>query len=217
MEHKSINIPENQNDITLEQFVKYKALLKRELPEREFNKRKLMIFYKLTYNEVEHIAGGDYHKLLAYVDTAIETQHKFVDRFWLDGIEFGFIPNFDEIQAKELFDIKLYSNEDEDLPRLMAILFRRVIKKDAVGNYEIESYRGTDKTFEVLKQTPMSIVLGALFFFRNLRTELQINTQLYLNRQEQKREQEQSSSLKNGVGIVRYINWLRAKLGSLSI
>ena len=61
----------------------------------------------------------------------------------------------------------------------MAVLYRPVTSEDAFGSYNIEKYNGTEKYAEVMKEMPLSIVNGVLFFFLNLGEELENYIQRY--------------------------------------
>ena len=170
-----ISLPENISEITLDQFQRYFKLTQREdLSELDFNKRKIEIFSKIPFQKVGNVKTSDYEFILNQIDTALNVDCKFEDKFTLNGIEFGFIPNFDEMTVDELGDLREYQDKQEELHKVMAILFRPVSGKDMLGNYIIEPYNGTGKYSELMKQTPMNIVNGALGFFLTLHNELEI-------------------------------------------
>ena len=177
-------LPENQSEITLEQYQRYLKLLERtDLDIYNFNRRKLEIFTPLTFKDTENVTQVDFEFCLNQIDKALNEEVEFKNRFTLGSVEFGFIPNLDQITSKELRQIEYSFSEYVDsleyykvvdkLNLLMAVLFRPIINKDAFGNYEIANYEGTKEYFELMKKTPLSIVNGALFFFINLSTELQ--------------------------------------------
>jgi hypothetical protein len=180
-----IVLPENQSEITLEQEQKHALLLERtDLDAYSFNRRKLVIFTGLTYKETEKIKQVDFEQLLQQIDNALNTEVNFVSRFKMNGQEFGFVTNFDKLTVEEskaldnislgeFVDTEKYNGSVEDMHKLMAILFRPITKSDAFGNYEIAEYNGTAEWAEYMKQTPLNIVKGALFFFINLSTELE--------------------------------------------
>jgi len=173
-----IILPENISEITLDQFQRYYKLSQREdLDELDFNKRKIEIFSKIPFQKVGNIKQSDYDFIIGQIDKALNVNCEFVDRFKMNGIEFGFIPNFDEMTVNELGDIREYQDKEDELHKLMAILFRPVSGKDLLGNYTIEDYNGTAKYSELMKQTPMHIVNGALGFFLSLHNELEIAIQ----------------------------------------
>lgn len=183
-----ITIPENISEITLHQFQRYDALVKRELDAVEFTKRKINIFTGIKYNELDRVSNIDFNEVSLLIDKALNEDAEFCDMFELNGIKFGFIPNFDKIQFKEFIDLSLYPLEDvNNLNKVMAILFRPVINKDSLGNYKIEDYNGTEKYSELMKFSPMNVVNGMLVFFCNLTKELQNSIQKSSS-QEQERE-----------------------------
>ena len=169
-----IILPENQSEITLEQYQRYVKLLERtDLDIYNFNRRKLEIFTPLTFKNTENVTQVDFEFCLNQIDKALNEEVEFKNRFTLGGVEFGFIPNLDEMTTAEYVDLNKYTNTADTLHYLMAILFRPIINKDSFGNYEIQKYEGTKEYFELMKKMPLSIANGSLFFFINLSTELQ--------------------------------------------
>jgi len=176
-----ITLPENIKDITLGQFQKYNELLERkDLDEYQFNTRKIEVFTKLNRGQVDSIKNTDYKDIIAQIDLALNQDAKFEPTFKMKGIEFGFIPNLDEILGGEYVDLSKYGTNVETLHNLMAILFRPIKDKDSFNNYTLHSYKGTSEYAELMKQMPLSIANGALFFFSSLATELVNYTQRYM-------------------------------------
>jgi spore coat polysaccharide biosynthesis predicted glycosyltransferase SpsG len=167
-----VTIPENIKDITLEQFQKYSKVLQSDKSEREKQKRTISIFTDIKYSDTDNIVAKDFDYLITKINDALNKDAEFTPIFKMNSIEFGFIPNFDKLTAKEWFDLQLYPiDKIEDYNKLMAILFRP-IKNKAYNQYNIRSYKGTSEYSELMKQTPMSVVNGALVFFYNLGREL---------------------------------------------
>lgn len=175
-----IVLPENISEINLGQFQRYHRLVQRtDLNTLDFNKRKIEIFTGIPFQKLSHIKQADYDSIIAQIDKGLNTNCPFVDRFTLNNIEFGFIPNFDKIIVAEQADLEEYADKEDELHRTMAILFRPVTNTDAFKNYVIEDYNGTEKYCELMKLMPMNIVNGALGFFLNLSKELEIAIQRY--------------------------------------
>jgi len=175
-----VTLPENISEVTLGQFQRYhKLTLRTDLNVIDFNKRKIEIFTGIKFQEVGNIKQVDYDSIISQIDKALETDCPFVDRFELNGSKFGFIPNFDKILVAEQADLEEYADKEEELHRTMAILFRPVTNEDGFNNYTIEDYNGTDKYCELMKDTPMHIVNGALGFFLSLSKELENHIQRF--------------------------------------
>jgi len=212
-----IILPESIQDITLHQFQLYNELLERtDLDEYNFNKRKIQIFTGLERNRIELISAVDYKEITEQIDLALNQTVEFKPTFFIKDVEFGFIPNLDKITQGEFIDISDYGTDVKELHKLMAVLFRPIKNKDSLGNYEIINYQGTKQYSDIMKHTPLSIENGALVFFSSLANELVSYTAKYMQ-EEQAKEKVPATTLKNGVGMLRLRNWLRARFGKLIV
>jgi hypothetical protein len=177
-----ITLPENISDITLNQFQRYSELVEREdLTDKQKNDRKISIFTSINHKESGSISSVDYNEILEQIDSALNQTVEFKNTFKMGGVEFGFIPNLDEITQGEFIDLSTYGMSAENLHKVMAVLFRPIKNKDGFKNYSVVGYDGTKQYAEVMKQMPLSIVNGALVFFLNLANELTIHTQKYMS------------------------------------
>ena len=167
-----VNLPENISEITLNQFQRYMELVERDLDIMNFNKRKISIFTNIPFKELDNITAVDFERLNLLIDTALNTNVVFQPTFKINDIEFGFIPDFENITLGEFADLEKYGENYKTLHNSMAVLFRP-IKEKANKRYSIESYKGTDKYSEIMKSAPLNIVNGAVVFFLNLANELE--------------------------------------------
>ena len=203
---KKITLPEHIGEITLDQYQRFDKLNKRtDLDELGYNKRVIEIFTQLKHKEVGNIAHADYKDILEAIIVAMNKDAKFEHRFFIGKTEFGFIPNLDDITTGEFVDIKEVGLEVENFHKLMAILFRPIRGKDYLGNYKIESYNGTKRYENIMKQMPMNLVNGSLVFFSTLAKELR-NHILKSTDQAQLKEIMHSITSVNGVGTVPSMN-----------
>jgi len=191
----TINLPESIADIKLHQFQKYSILLERtDLKPEQFDKRKVEIFTGVERNRLDLISQKDYKEIVEQIDIALNQTVEFKPTFFIQDVEFGFIPNLDKITAGEYRDLSIYGTDVNDMHKLMAVLFRPIKNKDVLGNYEIIKYNGTEKRADVMKYMPLSIVNGALVFFSSLANELISYTQKYM-KVEQVKEDQQATTL----------------------
>lgn len=210
-----IILPESIADITLHQFQLYNELLERtDLDEYNLNKRKIQIFTGLERSRIELISAIDYKEITEQIDIALNQTVEFKPTFWIQDVEFGFIPNLDKITQGEFVDISKYGTDVNEMHRLIAVLFRPIKNKDALGNYEIINYKGTEQYANIMKHTPLSIVNGALVFFSSLANELVSYTAKYMA-VVQPREVPHPITSKNGDGMRQLKNWLKEKFGKL--
>lgn len=209
-----IELAENQKEITLAQYQELVKLEQRDdLNNWEINKRKVKLFTGLNYQQVSAMSQNDLIDTIHTIDKALNQEAVFEPTFEMSGVEFGFLPNFDDMKAKEYFDLSTYNTEPETLHKLMAILFRP-IKHKIKSEYEIVNYQGTQEWSDVMRQMPLNIVNGALVFFSNLASELE-NYTLRFTAEEVASQMQQSIS-RSGGGMQRFIKWLRGSRGSLN-
>lgn len=204
----NVTLPENISDITLRQFLKHEELIQRGLDEYNYNRRKVSLFANIPFKDTLYITATDYAQVLNQIDAALSTEAEFTPRFTMNGIEFGFIPDFDKITLGEYADLSQHGKDGNDtLHNLMAVLFRPIVKKEG-DNYSIMAYNGTEEYAEMMKDMPMNCVNGALVFFYNLANDLQKATQKYLTEELQKEMRPTTTSLCSA-GIQRLRDWLK--------
>ena len=199
-----LTLPENIKEITLGQYQRFDVLNKRtDLSELSYNKRVIEIFTELKYRDIGNISNKDYTDILIQLTKAMEQTSEFEYTFKIQDIEFGFVPNLDDITTAEFVDLSNWGLDVENFHKIMAILFRPITNRDSFKNYEIGNYEGTKKYSEVMKLMPMNIVNGALGFFYHLANELREHTQKSMEEVERLKEEKLLDTLKNGDGIVQ--------------
>jgi len=160
-----IKIPESLNDLTLLQWQKIMAIGE-DVEPLFYIKRILSIVYNIKA-EFNSIKESDIELLTDAVRSLLVQKPVFKNRFMLDGVEYGFIPNLDKISFGEFIDLDKYT-EREDYNKLMSILFRPIIKSQVGDRYKIEKYGGS-YDFNMI---PLGIALGAVTFFLTLGEQL---------------------------------------------
>lgn len=166
-----LTIPTNLNDVTVGQFQAIQKLLGNEdLKGIELDNEILKIILK--FDNVDAISVKDRNKLSKDIANALKKEGTFLQTFTLNGVDYGLIPNFDKISNGEYNDLIKYSNNDEDLHRLMAVAYRPIKNKDRFQNYTLTTYEGTSEHAENMKELPMAIANGVVGFFLNSSNDL---------------------------------------------
>jgi hypothetical protein len=191
-----ITLPENIAEITLGQFQRYMDLLGKveDMSIDEFNRRKIEIFVNVPRRNFKNISQKDFEYLLNQIDKAMNTDVEFIERFSLNGIEYGFHPNLDDLSIGEWADLSSFGEGVEELHKVMTVLFRPIVQSDKFKNYKIASYTG-DEDSELLRKMPLNVVNGALVFFCNLAKELQTSIQRYTTQAQQRAKKHQTTSI----------------------
>lgn len=175
-----VRIPENVNDITLGQYQRFTEVIKKDYNDYDMLIRKIAIFTGLTLEQCKELTQKDLEGINEDINKALQEEPKFLNRFFIGDVEFGFIPNFDKIKGKEYFDLSEYANKEEYLHNLMSILFRPITNKGLGDTYNIMEYEGTEKYANIMKLMPLGAVNGALAFFLTLQNELREHIQKYM-------------------------------------
>lgn len=184
-----ITIPENISEITLEQYLQFNEVVNREdVTDEDLIYNKVSIFTGVKLRDVRQISLKELKEINSLIDVALTTDAPFKQRFKIDDIEFGFIPNFDKITQAEWSDLMNYQSNESKLNNLMAILFRPIVKS-SLDTYVIEEYSGTEKHAKTMLKMPFNYVKGATGFFLTLLKELHKHTQKFM-------EQEQAKAIK---------------------
>jgi len=176
-----ISIPNDLSGITVQQYQEYSKLWEdnKEAEDYEFiNKKTLEIFCGLDLKDSFKIPINTFDNILSHINDCFKEDKPFINRFKMtdaEGItvEFGFEPSLDKISYGAFKDAENYMRDVKDLHRLMAVLYRPVIKD--ISNkyhYRIADYEGSDKFSEVMKDAPVNVALGMQVFFYRLGTKL---------------------------------------------
>ena len=206
-----LDIPESLDDITLEQ---YQKLL---LIEEPTNDDLLSIFLNLNQQGVDKIKASEVDKLTSLINSLFEVKQEHKLTFILRGQEFGFIPDLDNITYGENKDITTYVNDWQSMHKAMAVLYRPIIQNQTQKRkYLIGDYNGTREYSEIMKQMPLSIVMGAMVFFYNLTNELLNCIPNYLEKEVMKEQAKGVISVENGEAIKKSIHLLKETLEELT-
>jgi hypothetical protein len=197
-----VNIPENLNDITLGQ---YQEFLKIEEPTEEDI---LKVFLGLDLKGLGKIKASDVDKYANHITSLFEQEQEHVLKFDLKGVQFGFMPNLDEITYGENKDVTAYLNDWQTMHKAMAVLYRP-IKQKLGARYLIEDYEGSHKYSEAMKEMPLGVVMGAMVFFYNLTNALLKAIPNYLEKQTEKEQMTGAISAENGEAIKKYTRLLK--------
>lgn len=127
--------------------------------------------------KLEDVLQSDFQKveyLALYVMSLIPNEKvEFKDRFQLDGVNYGFFPNWQDLTFAEFIDMDTISTKKTDelldlLHILAAIMYRPIIDQKSEHDFKIEKYDvNTMKERAELfkKKLDVRYVLGAQTFF----------------------------------------------------
>jgi hypothetical protein len=213
-----ISVPTELNEIKLSQYQAFLKIAKDNDDVEFMNQKMVQTFCNIDLKDVAEIKYKDVLQITASLGKMFDvTSHRFINRFKLGGVEFGFIPDLDEMTFGEYTDLDSYIGDWDNMHKAMAVLYRPITKKGLNNTYEIEKYNGSITYSDVMKHAPLDVVFGANVFFYNLGNELLKSTMNYLDTNKQMQTiLQQHNSENDGVGIVQSMDLLREILQDLT-
>ena len=190
-----MRVPNSLQEITIDNYIKAIDIIENEDVELAVMLRLLNLFSRLSLEQLVEQPLAELDKNYQQIAKVLNEKPKFQKTFFLDGKEYGFIPNLEQMKSGEYID--LTNSLGKDILAAMAVMYRPVTRKFK-DVYDIEKYKGTDNK-EIFKNAPISVYLGAQVFFWNLTNDLLKLMPQFL---EQELTEEQKADLeKNGVGL----------------
>lgn len=179
-----LTIPTTLNDIKLAQYQKFLKVVEQN-EEGEFVQQKMVqLFCGIDLKDVASIRYKDVAEITANINNLFTKENNLIQRFKMGGVEFGFIPNLDEMTTGEYMDLDSYITDWETMHNAMAVLYRPITNK--LGNkYQIEEYKGSLTYADVMRHAPLDVVLGAMVFFYTLGNDLLKSTINYLEKNQE--------------------------------
>jgi len=167
----TVNVPTSLKGISLEKWIKFDAINKEGSDEDFLIDKMIEIFCDLDLKDVAKIPFSDAQDIYKDLVDVLNEEADFQPIINVNGTDFGFIPNLNEITLGEFVDLDNYLLSTKDLDKAMAVLYRPITwrHKDL---YRIEEYDNPDKYREVLSKESVSYATGAVVFFYRLSNEL---------------------------------------------
>lgn len=190
-----MRVPQNLSEITIDKYIKAINIIENDDFELSIMLRLLNLFTVKSIDELLQYPLKELDKNYQHIAKVLNEKPKFQKTFFLDGKEYGFIPNLEQMKSGEYID--LTNNLGKDILASMSVMYRPITRKFK-DVYDIEKYKGTDNK-EIFKNAPISVYLGAQVFFWNLTNDLLRLMPQFL---EKELTAEQIADLeKNGVGL----------------
>ena len=207
-------IPNDLSEITLDQYQRFLKIQENNTDEKFLTSKMIEIFCGIKLPEVLKMRVNDVALITNILTEMFESIPQLVQRFKMGGVEYGFIPDLDDMSLGEYIDLDTYLGDWENIHRAMAVLYRP-IKNKSGNRYNIKDYDG--KGFEDMKDMPLDAVLSSIVFFYNLGIELSRAMMNYLETTEEEALTEYLNSQQNGVGINQFTHSLKGILQDLKI
>lgn len=168
-QYVKVQFPESVDELTVGQYQKYVSI---EDGENNFKTLKAAeIFLGLPLREAMRMQTTDFYGMTNELFGLITQDHKLQPIVKYKGVDYGFIPNLEELTFGEYIDLDQYLTDVKDMHKALGVLYRPITQR--VGSkYAIQDYEPNDG----YKDFPLGAALGATLFFWTLRRELSSDT-----------------------------------------
>jgi len=212
-----IQVPTHINDITLEQYQRF-ALINTEEQDKEFFMFKTIeIFCGVDIALVSKMRLSDAESISNEVLEVLQQNVPFTNKFELDGVKYGFIPDLQAISLGEFIDLEEGLSKDKDFHKAASVMFRPIVKE--FGElYTIDGYEASTEMHHVMKQAPVGVISAAIVFFYNIANELLKASQDFSSQEKAEAMTilEKLNSQKNTVGLTLSTLYAEAMLQSIN-
>ena len=214
-----IVIPTSLSEIPLKSYQEFMKVVEKSNDEEFIGQKTIEIFCGLKMKDVVKVKWSDVKSLTLHLNEIFKTKPKFQATFKIKDMEFGFIPNLEDMTFGEYIDLESNISSVETFHKAMAVMYRPITKK-VKDRYEIFEYTGTDEFSDVMKFASLDVVLGATVFFSTLGSDLVQHTLTSLEKEIQKNPKimtlaKERNLINDGDGTIQSMRFLRETLQSL--
>ena len=215
-----ILLPNSLSEIPLSRYQEFVAMKEKSNDEELIANKMIQIFCGLQLGEVAKIKLKDLNGLIKHFTEVFSEKPQLIRNFKIKNIEFGFIPNLENISFGEYVDLEHHLKDWSTYHKAMAVMFRP-IKEKHKDKYSIIDYEPNEDMQDLMKFAPLDVAISASVFFWSLGSELLQATLTYLKNELMKTRdltnfQKEFSLENNGVGIQVYMDSLATTLQNLT-
>jgi hypothetical protein len=212
-------IPTSLSEIPLKHYQEFRKVAENSNDEEFVAEKMIELFCGIELKDVIKIKASDISDMVSHFNQLFSGKQKFEHRFKIGDLEFGFVPDLENISWGEYIDIERNLTDWDTMHKAMAAMYRPITKRKG-EKYEIEEYNGTANYSEVMKYAPLNVVFGASVFFWTLGSELLTALMDYLEKEMKGMDlttiQSKLNLENNGDGIKAYMHSLKETLQDLT-
>jgi hypothetical protein len=207
----NVIVPNRLKELTLGQYQHFQKL---EGDDDFLGRKMVEIFCNIKMDVIKKMKMASITKINETLLKAFSERPEFQMTFKMDGVEYGFIPNLEEITFGELHDIETTISDWQKMNETMAVLYRPIVQKMG-KRYRIKDYDADALQAELMRKMPLDIVMGAVVFFCALGMDLSKTFLTYLEKEIRSNSQANRNSPTAGAGFPYSIHLLKAMLPDL--
>lgn len=199
-----IQVPTSLDDITVEEYQKFAAINTEDADKDFLMLKTIEIFLGVDLETANAFPAGVAEDLSNEIAEVLNQKQDFQDRFTLNGIKYGFIPNLEEMTLGEFIDLDEGLKSVKDLHKVAAVMYRP-IERERGDLYSIKPYTGSIELQREMRKAPIGVISAAVVFFYRLGNELSLDFQIYLQKLAKKAQtsHQRDNSLLDMVGSIQ--------------
>jgi len=167
-----IKIPNSLSEITLRQYKRFLKIQQSETEDRFLNAKMIEIFCNIELKDVIRLKLKDTNDIISVLSELFNQKPSLVTKFKLNGVEYGFHPELDDLLLGEYIDLDNFIGDWDNMEKAMNVLYRPIIVR-LKDKYNIEEYQ-IENSVNLLDM-PMDAVLSSIFFFVEFRSRIVAN------------------------------------------
>tara|TARA_R100001460_G_scaffold5722_1_gene15604 strand:- start:2696 stop:3448 length:753 start_codon:yes stop_codon:yes gene_type:complete len=207
-----ILVPTDLNEIPLKSYQQFMDSYEKSNDEEFLCQKMVQIFCGLRLRDVFSVKWSDVKEITIHLSEMFKNKPSFQHKFTLQGVEFAFITDLENMSFGEYIDLTQNLDKVENWHKAMAVMYRPITERRK-EKYKIEEYNGTNSYAEVMKFAPLGVVLGSQVFFWTLTNDLLQSLLTFLKSEMMTKEMKQTLAkelnLQNvGGGINQYMQLL---------
>lgn len=202
-----LQLPENYDEITVGQYRQMWSAIQDHHDETTTARRVVEILGKLEVGSLNNAEYADLNTATQALRWILDEPDPFVmqlplqQRVYLEGMEYGFIPDWTKLTVGEYADLETFCHKGlfDYLEKAMAVMYRPIVK-EGLDMYEIELYEPSKDREQVMAGCPMSVCVSAMVFFCAIQKELATTMQRYSATKPRTRIQRLREYMRSGAG-----------------
>ena len=211
---KQVIVPDSLKEVTLEQYQKYIKIQDNNEDDTFLAIKMIEIFCGIRADLIMKMKASSIRDITSVLAEMFEQKPPLVKEFKMNGIDYGFIPDLENMTFGEYVDLDTYIGDYENMHRAMSVLYRPIVQRYK-DKYLVDEYSGDES--DKMKDMPMDAVLSSILFFYHLGMDLSKTMLNYLQEEGSKDLVQQLTLEKNGVGINQFSDSLKEILQELKI
>jgi len=203
-------VPTSLSEITLDQFRRFLSSEQKNAGSTFQMQKCVEIMCDIDLQSIATIKYTDVKSIYDHIVNLFKEEQELIPTFKMDGVEYGFIPELDDISLGEYIDLDENITSWETMHKAMSVLYRPITHKKE-ERYDIEKYKGLQYS-DRFRNMPVDVALGANFFLFNLGIELLEVTLNYSKEEPTMTLAEKETLLVNGAGFKASLDSLKEML-----